>query len=84
MTFNVSLDKLLAKTRNAISVPLDKIFERVKDAISKEAEIKSDLQEKNHTKCPHHFGYLAELCKNKPIPEECFFCSKVVECIASL
>jgi hypothetical protein len=84
MTFNVPLDKLLERTRNAISGPLDKLFEKVKNAISEPAEIESDKQEKNHTRCPHHFGYLAELCKNKPIPEECLLCSRVVDCIANL
>lgn len=83
MTFEVPLDKLLQRTRNAISGPLEKIFEKVKHAISEPAEIELDKQETNHIKCPHHFGYLAEICKNKPIPEECLLCSRVVDCIAN-
>lgn len=84
MTFNVSLDKLLERTRNVISMPLDRLFEKVKNALSEKAENESDKQEKNHTNCCHHFGYLADLCRNKPIPEECLLCSRVVECIANL
>jgi hypothetical protein len=63
-------------------VPLDRLLERVKEAISNQPPIESDKEEKNHIKCPYHFGYLSELPKNTPIPEECFFCSRVVECIA--
>ena len=32
-------------------------------------------------KCIHHFGYLSETPKTAPIPEECFMCSKAVDCI---
>ncbi len=65
----------------ATGVPLDRLLERVKEAISNQPPIESD-KEKNHIKCLHHFGYLSKLPKNTPIPEECFFCSRVVECIA--
>jgi hypothetical protein len=84
MAFNVPLNKFLERTRYAISIPLDKLFLKVKNAISEPAETESDKQEKNHTKCRHHFGYLAKLCRNKPIPEECLLCSRVVDCITSI
>ena len=63
-------------------VPLDRLLERVKEAISNQPPIESDKKGKNHIKCLHHFGYLSKLSKNTSIPEECFFCSRVVECIA--
>lgn len=63
-------------------VPLDRLLERVKEAISNQPPIESDKEEKNHIKCLHHFGFLSKLPKNIPIPEECFFCSRVIECIA--
>ena len=63
-------------------VPLDRLFERVKEAISNQPPIESDKEEKNHIKCLHHFGYLSKLPKNIHIPEECVFCSRVIECIA--
>jgi len=31
--------------------------------------------------CLHHFGYLRTLPKNAPIPDECFGCQKIVECL---
>jgi hypothetical protein len=60
-------------------LPLDRVLEKVKDAIANQPQ--ADKDEKNEIKCPHHFGYLSELPKTTPIPEGCFFCPKVVECI---
>lgn len=31
--------------------------------------------------CIHQFGYLRTIPKNKPIPDECFGCTKIVECL---
>jgi len=31
--------------------------------------------------CPHHFGYLRTFPKNSPIPDECFDCEKIVDCL---
>jgi len=31
--------------------------------------------------CLHQFGYLRTLPKNAPIPDECFGCPKIVECL---
>jgi hypothetical protein len=31
--------------------------------------------------CLHHFGYLKSLPKNTPVPDECFGCPKVMECL---
>ena len=63
-------------------IPLDRVLERIEEAISNQPPIQSDKEEKNHIKCPHYFGYLSKLPKNTPIPEECFFCSRVIECMA--
>jgi len=30
--------------------------------------------------CAHYFGYLRTLPKNTPIPDECFGCTKIMEC----
>lgn len=37
--------------------------------------------ERNFEGCPHKFGYLSSLPKNTPIPNECFGCPKIVECL---
>ena len=31
--------------------------------------------------CPYHFGYLKQHPKNTPIPNECFTCTKIMECL---
>jgi len=31
--------------------------------------------------CPHYFGYLGEHPRNTPIPNECFTCIKIMECL---
>jgi type IV secretory pathway VirB10-like protein len=33
--------------------------------------------------CPHKFKYLRALPKNSPIPDECFGCPKILECLGS-
>lgn len=33
--------------------------------------------------CPHKFGYLRGLPKNRPIPDECFGCPKIMECLVN-
>ncbi|WNZ28504.1 MAG: hypothetical protein IAX21_07515 [Candidatus Bathyarchaeota archaeon] len=65
-------------------VPLDELLEKVKEAISKQSPGNSDNNDKKQFKCPHSFGYLSKMPKGNPIPEECFLCPKVVECLASL
>lgn len=67
----------------ATDVPLDEVLEKVKDAIANQAPVESDKKGKETEKCPHKFGYLAKLEKNASIPEECLFCSRLMECIAS-
>ena len=64
-------------------VPLDEVLEKVKEAISKQSPDSSNKEEKKQVKCPHSFGYLSKLPKGQPLPEECFLCSKLVECLAS-
>ena len=63
------------------NVPLDRLLEKVKDAISNQPPLESEKKERSHKTCLHHFGYLIDLPKNAPFPEECLFCSRVVECI---
>ena len=61
-------------------VPLDELLEKVKEAISNHSP---DTEGKSQIKCPYSFGYLAKLPKGASLPEECFLCSKVVECLTS-
>lgn len=36
---------------------------------------------KNFEGCTHKFGYLKSLPKNTPIPDECFGCPQILECL---
>ena len=64
--------------------PVDKILEKVVEAISNQPAAESAKEENSQLKCLHHFGYLSELHRNNAIPEECFFCPQVVKCIVNL
>lgn len=37
----------------------------------------------NRKDCVHHFGYLRSFPKNSPIPDECFGCERIVDCLVS-
>ncbi len=46
-----------------------------------------EVQEENETAkpgdasaCPYYLGYLKKRQKNSPIPENCFTCTKMIEC----
>jgi hypothetical protein len=32
-------------------------------------------------KCPHHFGYLKTLPLGRSVPEECYSCSRMMQCL---
>jgi hypothetical protein len=64
--------------------PVDKILEKVVEAISNQPSAESTKEENSQFKCLHHFGYLSELAGNRAIPEECLFCPQVVKCIVNL
>lgn len=37
----------------------------------------------NRRDCVHHFGYLRTFPKNSPIPDECFGCERIVDCLVN-
>lgn len=45
------------------------------------APAKTESASSSKRDCIHQFGYLRTLPKNKPIPQECFGCTKIVECL---
>ena len=55
----------------------------VEETISELESIKTKKQI-DQQKCPHHFGYLAQIPSHSLIPEECLICSKVMKCILYL
>jgi hypothetical protein len=48
-------------------VPLDRVLEKVKEAIANQPPIESEKEEQSRIKCPYHFGYLSELAKSTPM-----------------
>jgi len=40
-----------------------------------------EKEEKGPSRCAGYLGYLATLPKNKPIPQECLICPKVLDCV---
>ena len=75
--------------------PLHPSLEKVLDVIStqpqkeKEEEKKKEeppvkspqKKEKGPSRCAGYIGYLATLPKNKPMPQECLICPKVLDCV---
>jgi len=45
------------------------------------APTKAAIGSSSKRDCLHQFGYLRTLPKNAPIPDECFGCPKIVECL---
>ena len=66
----------------AANVAVESLLESVEEAIS---ELKG-IEPKNqvdHQRCPYQFGYLADLPDDSFIPEECFVCPRVIECMVT-
>ena len=61
-------------------------FQKIKTLFGKnKKEEKSRTQKKGKQKkpesgCSHSFGYLSDRPENASVPEECFFCKKLVDC----
>lgn len=36
----------------------------------------------NKSECPHSYGYLTIRPKDSPIPQECLYCLKVIDCLS--
>ena len=59
-----------------------KLFKKEEIVIEEKTETKRKQPEREiPTECPKHFGYLLIGLKNAPIPEECFICPKMLDCM---
>jgi DNA-directed RNA polymerase subunit RPC12/RpoP len=56
----------------------------VDEAEEEEEPLKLEVEDtmEETAACAHHFGYLKRRPKNTPIPEECFTCSKMIDCMS--
>ena len=61
----------------ATIIPVNRLFEKVKDAIPNQQPTESENSNKNLTNCPHHFGYLANLPKNAHFQKNAFFAQEL-------
>jgi len=59
------------KTSEKSNVPVKTAQEKVSTT-----QGPADFQE-----CVHHFGYLKNLPKNTPVPDECFGCKQILRCL---
>ena len=66
------------------------VLEKAKDSTSQVLRKVEDLihrsngtkeEERETPGCPENFGYLANRPKDAPIPQECLFCPKMVDCM---
>lgn len=48
---------------------------------SPKKKLSSDQSRKGFHGCPHSFGYLKDLPKNTPVPDECYGCQQVMRCL---
>lgn len=53
--------------------------EAKQETTAQEPEIEEKSEET--TVCPHHLGYLKQRPKTTPMPEACFTCPKMIECM---
>ena len=49
-------------------------------ALSSKQNANSPEQKTSTSSCNHYFGYLKDLPKSTEIPNECYFCTKLIEC----
>jgi len=63
-----------------------KVIERPKpvSTVSVETEKTEFSRGTQPSGCPYHFGYLKQHPKNTPIPNECFTCTKIMECLVGV
>ena len=80
MTSVSPLNRLLEKVKNLIPIPPQKEKEEKNEKDEPPAK-PVEKKEKASSKCPHHFGYLADRPKSAPMPDECLTCEKMLECI---
>ncbi len=70
--------------------PTSQLPVQVHDEFPEKTEAKSEktkkkpsanLPYKGFRECVHSFGYLKDLPKNTPVPDECFGCPQVMSCM---
>jgi DNA-directed RNA polymerase subunit RPC12/RpoP len=73
--------KCLSKVASVESQKKDEVDESEKEE-KKSLEIDVEDTMEETVACQYHFGYLKRRPKNTPIPEECFTCIKMIDCMS--
>lgn len=70
-------------TKYAAKSKLSPQQERVSEESDARAVSKSSSRDSSgfSVKCPHHFGYLKALPLGSSVPEECYSCSRMMQCL---
>ncbi len=78
----IEIDEVLASTESAEVKP--KAEPEVAASPLKERRNEKITDETNTTasECPHQFGYLKSRSKGEAIPDRCFTCEKILQCMS--
>jgi hypothetical protein len=83
MVSNSALNRLFKKAKHSVSKEeKNKSSVRSRKRLEKEEPLESqEKKAKGSSSCLHEFGYLAKRAKDDPIPDECYTCSKILDCM---
>lgn len=76
--------KMREKPQNQLESKTEQQVVFKKSPKTKKEKKKTELQKEQpetDIECAHHFGYLRSLPPNTPVPDECFGCPKVMQCL---
>ena len=72
----------LSKVNGKIRIRTCEIKEDEDKTNTKQIKVEEAIQTEKNKNCQHEIGYLKQRSKDTPIPEECFVCSKMIECVS--
>jgi len=80
-TTNANKEAESIKSSPPINEPKEKLSSIIANQELSSKQNAVPLEQKTSTlSCNHHFGYLKNLPKSTEIPNECYFCTKLIEC----
>ena len=87
LSFHITRTPKGSNVKSKSSVEMEKSLEKgkMKKLVSKTSETKKSFTRlpEDSVKCPHHLGYLKTLPLGSSVPEECYSCSRMMQCLFS-
>lgn len=87
LSFHVTKTPKGSNVKSKSSVDMEKSLEKgnMKKSVSKTSKTKKSFTSlpEDSVKCPHHLGYLKSLPLGSSVPEECYSCSRMMQCLFS-